>query len=109
MFPSAQTPTGNSKNQDRNVVLFHKSSSVQNAKKRTTEAQVRLYQSYEEGDYFEPEFATSENDFKTEFSVLTNIKSNSDVLALNLNEIEIHEVQGVEYKTTCTSVTHYEK
>lgn len=107
MFASAQIPSNKSEEKANNVILFHKSSSVLNAERRTNEAEVEIFKVDESGEFFEPEISTSSNDFNNNSVVPSSMKPRRDVLALNLDRIVIHEVKGVVFDTVGTPVVHY--
>lgn len=107
-FSSAQMPSGQGEENACNVILFHKSSAVKNAKLRRLEAQVSMYR--EDDDYaeFDPQMTTTNRDFRREFTVLSRNKPQQDVLELKLGSIEIHEIRGVKYTSLVTPVGHKE-
>ncbi len=107
-FSSAQMPSGQGEENACNVILFHKSSAVKNAKLWRLEAQVSMYK--EDNDYveFEPQMTTTNRDFRREFTVLSRNKPQQAVLELKLGSIEIHEIRGVKYKSLVTPVGHTE-
>lgn len=107
-FSSAQMPFGQGEENACNVILFHKSSAVKNAKLRRLEAQVSMYK--EDDDYveFEPQMTTTNHDFRREFTILSRNKPQQDVLELKLDSIEIHEIRGVKYTSLVTPVGHKE-
>lgn len=109
MFPSAQQAVDRKNPDARNIILFHKSSRVKNSGRRKREAIVDLYETDETGDYFEPGIMTSEEDYLPQLTLLSGVKSLGDVLELNLDGIEIHEITGVDYNTRQAGVKHYKR
>lgn len=107
LFSSAQKPKENTDPSVRNIILFHKSSGVLNADRRYREAVVNMYQHDEDISYFDPEITTTTDDFRREFKVLSSKKKREDILELKLDGIEIHKIEGVDYSTSETTVTHY--
>lgn len=107
LFTSAQKPKENTDPSVRNIILFHKSSGVLNADRRCRQAEVNMYQHDEDTSYFDPEITTTSDDFRREFKVLSSKKKREDILELKLDGIEIHEIEGVDYATSETTVTHY--
>ncbi|EBQ1470856.1 RES domain-containing protein, partial [Salmonella enterica] len=107
-FSSAQMPSGQGEENACNVILFHKSSVVKNAKLRRLEVQVSMYR--EDDDYaeFDPQMITTNRDFRRQFTVLSRNKPQQDVLELKLGSIEIHEIRGVKYTSLVTPVGHKE-
>ena len=107
LFASAQKPKESTDPSVMNIILFHKSSGVLNADRRFREAEVNMYQHDEDISYFDPEIRTTPDDFRREFKVLSRKKNREDLLELKLDRIEVHKIEGVDYSTSETTVTHY--
>ncbi|MGV3692802.1 hypothetical protein [Citrobacter freundii] len=107
LFTSAQKPKESTDPSVMNIILFHKSSGVLNADRRFREAEVNMYQHDEDISYFDPEIRTTPDDFRREFKVLSRKKNREDILELKLDGIEVHKIEGVDYSTSETTVTHY--
>ncbi|EMD3078054.1 RES family NAD+ phosphorylase [Salmonella enterica] len=107
LFASAQKPKESTDPSVMNIILFHKSSGVLNADRRFREAEVNMYQHDEDISYFDPEIRTTPDDFRREFKVLSRKKNREDILELKLDGIEVHKIEGVDYSTSETAVTHY--
>ena len=107
LFTSAQKPKESTDPSVMNIILFHKSSGVLNADRRFREAEVNMYQHDEDISYFDPEIRTTPDDFRREFKVLSSKKNREDILELKLDGIEVHKIEGVDYSTSETTVTHY--
>jgi len=107
LFPSAQKPADSKEPTIRNVILFHKSSRVRNAGLRMHDAEVELYEHEEEGSYFLPNITTAMSDFRRQFNVLKHVNKRDDTLEINLDNLEVHTVQGVMFNTNTIPINHY--
>lgn len=103
LFRSAQKSKESINPDVKNIILFHKSSGVLNSTARENPAYVNLYEQDEEGHHFTPEISTTKDDFRK----VQRDERREDILQINLDSIEIHKIEGVEYFTKKTPVYHY--
>lgn len=109
-FPSIQVSKQDDDLDGHNVILFNKASQVHNCENVHAASHVSLWDSDEDGRYFNPEFwpaDQSEEDASDEFMDGAPIRRHQPALELIRNEIVIHKVTGVVFDTLGTSVSYH--
>jgi RES domain len=109
LFSSAQNTMASHNNSGRNVVLFNKASTVQNAEYFRGKTDVSLWEFYDDSpDHgFKPEIRTKESPKDEEdYNAFMWFGSEpiKPALELDRNAIEIYEINGVEYQKCCHQV-----
>ncbi|WNJ86964.1 RES domain-containing protein [Pseudomonas canadensis] len=109
-FPSIQVEQHEDGSVGHNVILFNKASGVLNAHEKHAVAHVNLWESDEEGSYFIPEIWAGEQEeggSSDDYLSLTLQASRyQPALELLRNEITIHRVERIRFKTKDTPVRY---
>lgn len=108
LFSSAQISTNLSLEKKANVIFFHESSYVKGSKTRKEPAYIELYNMDDGVPYYEPVLKTNLDEFKRVFTIHSRLKPSTNTLKINLDNIEIHQIRGVEYISNSTQVLHFE-
>lgn len=109
LFRSVQYQEPKAK-QGRNVVLFNKASRVASSgAKEVPTSHVQLFETDEDGDHWNPEISVMHpNDRPQVPRWSTDPDERLTTLEIDLDELEIREVKGVNFTTDKTLVTRYD-
>lgn len=93
----------------RNVVLFNKASRVASSgRKEVPTSHVQLFETDEDGDHWNPEINLMHPDDRPHMPHwFTDPDERAAALEIDLDELEIREVKGVNFTTDKTRVTKY--